>query len=396
MKVAIAGAGIGGMTAAIAFARIGASVVLLEQAGELTEVGAGLQLSPNAVNALRAMGADARVRETATMVERLEMRDGRSGDRIFAIPMGAAAERRYGAPYLHVHRADLLQALTDIALSYETVTLRLGARVVGVAQSRAEARAGLDNGDIVAADILLGADGVRSAVRRQTLHAGAPRFTGCVAWRLTVPAEGLDAVFPDRAASVWVGPNRHAVTYYLRDGGLMNFVGVTEGDTFDVESWHETGDLDHVRAAFSDWAQPLQDVLGRAASCNRWALYDRDALPYWSEGRVTLLGDACHPMMPFQAQGAAMAIEDAYVLARCVEEGKADIPAALRRYDALRRPRTTRVMESARANRAIFHRAGALSQLATYGPMKIADRLLPGFVHSRQDWIYAHDVTAMS
>jgi salicylate hydroxylase len=397
MKIVVAGAGIGGLAAALALARTGHDVEVVERATALTEVGAGIQISPNAVKALRALGLDAQLDEAASHPKFLELRLGRSGRRIFSIPMGEAAVQHYGAPYLHLHRADLLDILRDAAMG-AGVRLRLGAAINGYAGQGEQVRIDLADGDKLEADLLVGADGMRSTVRRQMLGDDKPRFTGSVAWRLLAPASAAPNL--PHGAIVWAGPGRHAVTYRVRCDALINFVGVIEEDPSAPappegwpETWNGPGDPAVLTQAFAGWADPLPAIIAAGGQCHRWPLFDRDPLTRWVDGRVVLLGDACHPMPPFQAQGAAMAIEGAYVLAQCLKEG-AEVEAALLRYRLLRQPRTARVLESARANMAIFHRATPLSQALTYGPMMLADRLLPAIVRSRQDWIYGYDVTA--
>ena len=254
-----------------------------------------------------------------------------------------------------------------------------------------ELRVGLDTGEIVAGDLLVGADGIRSTVRRLMWGVDAPRFTGAVAWRAVAPVEAYREL--PVAAVVWAGAGRHAVTYRMRHGSLINFVGVVEEDGWEKEGWDETGSKADLAAAFEGWAPAVTSVIGAARSVHRWALFDRPPLAAWSKGPVVLLGDACHAMPPFQAQGAAMAIEDAVVLAGCIGEG-GDLEAALRRYEALRKPRTTKVQASAKSNMGVFHRSNLVTQAATYGPMRVANMLAPAFVRSRQDWIYAYDPVA--
>ena len=388
MKIVIAGGGIGGLSAAIALCKVGFEVEVVERATALQEVGAGLQLSPNATKGLAALGVLEAVAAISSMPEALEMRIGRTGQKVFSIAIAKEARKRYGAPYLHAHRADLIDILARAA-THAGAHIRLGARVSAYVHDGAGLRVGLDTGAILPCDMLIGADGVRSTVRRQMHGEEAPRFTGAVAWRATVPAE----VAPDlpHAAIVWAGPGKHAVTYRVRRGALINFVGVVETQEWRSESWDQLGDPVELAKAFGGWAAPIPDIIASAGQCFVWALFDRDPLPSWSDDRVTLLGDACHPLPPFQAQGAAMAIEDAIVLAKCLQaEGVS--PAALQRYEKLRKPRTSKVLASARANMGVFHRSNAVTQAATYGPMKLADRLFPSFVRSRQDWIYGYDV----
>lgn len=388
MKAVIAGAGIGGLSAAIALANAGFEVQVVERAPALTEVGAGIQLSPNAMKGLEALGVADAVLALASLPERLELRIGRTGKRIFSIPMGQEALRRYGAPYAHIHRADLIGVLERAAISAGARIL-LNARVLAYANGSERISLGLDTGAILEADLLVGADGSRSQVRTQLLGDAPARFTGSVAWRFTVPAD----VAPDlpHAAIVWAGPGRHLVTYRIRRGEMINFVGVVERDCWREESWDEPGDPRELVKDFGSWAAPIPDMLVAAGACNLWALYDREPLARWSGQRVTLLGDACHAMPPFQAQGAAMAIEDAVVLARCLA-ARGVSESALGAYEALRKPRTSRVLASARGNMRIFHRSSVWARAATYGPMKIANRLFPELVRSRQDWIYGYDV----
>ncbi|HVY89941.1 MAG TPA: FAD-dependent monooxygenase [Hyphomonadaceae bacterium] len=388
MKIIVAGAGIGGLSAAIALSKAGFEVEVLERAGVLREIGAGLQLSPNAMKALDALGCAEAAEAVSSEPEALELRIGRTGAKVFSIPAGKAARKRYGAPYLHVHRADLVEVLRRAA-EFAGARILLGARVAAYVREGEELRIGLDNGTITTADLLVGADGIRSTVRKQMLGDDHARFTGTVAWRILAPAAACPEL--PHSAVVWCGPRKHAVTYRIRKDELINFVGVIEEADWREESWDQTGDPAQLIQAFKGWDERVLKVMGRAQSCHRWALFDRDPLPRWSDKRVTLLGDACHPMPPFQAQGAAMALEDAVTLSkRLAAEGASD--EALKRYEAQRKPRTTRVLASARSNMGVFHRSNPLTQTATYGPMRIADRLLPGFVRSRQDWIYGFDV----
>jgi salicylate hydroxylase len=390
MRIIVVGAGIGGLAAALALARAKFEVEVVERAGVLREVGAGLQLSPNAMKALQWLGVSGSVEAASSEPQALELRTGKSGAKVFSIPVGPAARRRYGAPYLHIHRADLIEILRNAAEA-AGVRIRLGARLSAFTRPDNEVRVGLDNGTILETDLLVGADGMRSTVRRILFGSDHPRFTGAVAWRAIAPIEACPDL-PD-AAVVWTGPGRHAVTYRLRRGSLINFVGVVEEGHWRHEGWDEEGDKADLAKAFEGWAPAVTSVIGAARSCHRWALFDRDPLPRWSDGRATLLGDACHPMPPFLAQGAAMALEDAVVLARCLAAQSEQPEAALLAYETRRKARTAKILQGARSNMGVFHRSNLVTQIATYGPMHIADALLPAFVRSRQDWIYAYDAT---
>lgn len=392
MQILIAGGGIGGLTAALALLKAGHTVKVLEKAPEIAEVGAGLQISPNGMKVLDALGASPRVSRDAFRPRAQELRLGRSGARIFSIPLREASQARWRGEYLHIHRADLVEALTACVNDRSAEAIRLGAHVAGYEQREGGVTAILSSGEKIDADLLVGADGIHSAVRAQMMGADKPRFTGNIAWRAVVPVNKLGDYPPPETACVWAGKRRHAVTYRLRRGSLANFVGVVESSEPGDESWTAVGAREQALSDFRGWNPVVQRIIDEAPLLMRWSLYDRPELPKWQEGRVVLLGDACHPMLPFMAQGAVMAIEDAYVLAR--ELGRGGQPeAAVQAYEAKRKPRTSRVQNVARENAALFHRSNPFYQLGTYGPMWMAGKYLPSVVHGRHDWLYGLDVT---
>lgn len=383
----IAGGGLGGLAAALALKLVGANVRVFEQAKVSSEVGAGIQLSPNAMLALRALGLDARVCEVGFEPRAAVIRDYRSGEAYMSAPLAADCRRRYGAPYIHIHRADLHAIL--LAAAHEAgVTIETGARIIGYNLSGPRPAFQFDDGTSAEADLLIGADGVRSKVQAQMGPTEAAAFTGQVAWRGLIPAKDAPngLIAPD--ATVWAGPGRHFVTYFVRGGDLVNFVAVEERSDWRGESWSEPGDKGALRAAFDGWRPEITTLIDRAEKCFLWALFDRPPLARWTEGPVALLGDACHPMPPFMAQGAGMAIEDAYVLAKCVQ-ADGDLPRALGRYQALRKPRATKVLRQARANADLFHMNGVGAKARLF-----AASLLPRrFALSPLDWIYGFDPT---
>ena len=388
----IAGGGIGGLTAALCLVHHGWGVHVLEAAPSLDPVGAGLQLSPNAMRVFRALGLEDAISAAAFEPEALELRLGRSGRQVFSIPAAQAARRHWGAPYLHIHRAALIEVLASAVERSPDAALSLGAHVCAYDVTNSAPRIITAAGEPLEADLIIGADGIHSTLRAQMLGPDAPRFTGNAAWRMVVPLEKLRHP-PPPTACVWAGPGRHAVTYRQGAGGLANLVGVVERDDWHGESWREAGSREQAMADFSGWAPEITDIISNAETHYRWALFDRAPLPRWSDGAVTLLGDACHPMLPFMAQGAAMAIEDAWVLAGKVSRA-GSIEAGLARYEATRKPRTSRMQAASRGNMKTFHRRSIAGQLATYGPMWIGGKILPGIVRAHQDWIYGHDVTA--
>lgn len=395
MHVLISGGGIGGLTAALALQKRGHQVTVLEQSHQLNEVGAGLQISPNGMQVFEALGVGARVEKDAFRPRAQELRWGKGGGRILTVPLRDVARDRWGCEYLHVHRADLIDALGGALRDRAPDAVRLGCGVASFTQDATSVTAMLDTGERITGDLLVGADGIHSAIRTQMIGPDRPRYTGNVAWRAVVPVSELGQHAPPETASVWVGSRRHAVTYRLRRGSLANLVGVVECKERHIESWSATGAREQALKDFKGWSPVIRTILEKAETLNRWALYDRDPLETWVDGRAVLLGDACHPMLPFLAQGAVMAIEDAFVLARLVSM-HSEVSEALKAYEAERKPRTSRVQAGARRNATLFHRADPISKMMTYGPIWLAGQFMPAFAHGQYDWIYSHDVTTVS
>ncbi|MGB6230292.1 MAG: FAD-dependent monooxygenase [Litorimonas sp.] len=395
MRILIAGGGIGGLTAALCAAHRGHRVELFERATAFAEVGAGIQLPPNAMNVFRALGLDERLASVAFRPEAIEMRMGRTGRAVFQVSLGDRAPRRWGAPYLHIHRADYVSVLAEALQNDPKISVHLGASVERFAQTERDVSVELGDGRTVRGDVLIGADGIRSRVRAQMHGPDDPVFTGNVAWRVVVPMDRLGSLAPDPTACAWVGKGRHAVTYRLRRGELANFVGVVERDDPADDGWSARGSREDALRDFVGWHPVIASILQAAGADDvyRWALYDRLPLRSWTQGRATLLGDAAHPMLPFLAQGAAMAVEDAWVLARDLSEPGRSVEQALQAYQSARLARTARVQAASRANMKTFHRRTLPAQLATYGPMWLAGHVAPWIVRRRLDWLYGHDVT---
>lgn len=357
-RILIAGGGIGGLTAALCLARAGFEAVVFEQAPEFGEIGAGIQLSPNASRVLHHLGLAPALAQCAFLPQGTEFRAWKSGRLIASSALGESVRERYGAPYYHVHRGDLLGVLVEAARQHEVIELRASTRVDGFAQDaggvRITAVGGSERGDA-----LVGADGIHSSVRTGLFGAEAPTFTGNLAWRALVPAERLPEGMLNPVATVWWGPGRHFVCYYVRGGALLNCVCVVEKDGWQVESWTERGEHAELKGDFAGWHEHIQVLIDNMDrnSLYKWALHDREPMPRWGDRAVTLLGDACHPTLPFMAQGAAMAIEDAAVLAACLRGGSG-IAGSLRRYEDLRRERTAGVQRGSRRNARVFHLRG--------------------------------------
>lgn len=401
MKVLISGAGIGGLTTALCFAHYGAEVTVMERAPELSDIGAGIQIPPNAMKVFEALGLAEALADIGFRPEAIEARMGRSGLELFNIPLAEAAVQRWGAPYLHIHRADYISVLQTALLQKNPDALVLGAQVTGYTQTADKVCVQLADGRDMSGDVLIAGDGIHSPIQAQMLGPQAPVFTGNVAWRAVVPVDKLGDAAPRPTACAWMGPGKHCVTYRLRRGELANLVAVVERDDWRAdasdsrsESWVERGSPDEALADFAGWHPTITRMLSEAKDLYRWALFDRAPLPRWVDGRVALLGDAAHPMLPFMAQGAAMAVEDAWVVAREVAQHGHDVAGALQAYEKRRHKRTSMVQAQSRGNAKVFHKRSRAAQLATYGPMWLAGKLAPSVIHARQDRLYGHDVTA--
>ena len=363
---------------------------MLEQAATLGEVGAGIQLSPNACRVLGKLGLLNALEPMAVAPQAIALRLGSSGQPIMQIPLAAGSANRWGAPYWHLHRADLLSALATALEARAPDALQLAWTLRDIDQDDDAVTAHATDGRSEQATLLIGADGVRSRTRQLLFGDDAPRFTGNVAWRAVVPVAEL-ANPPAPVACIWTGRGKHAVTYRLRGGTLANFVGVVERDDWTEESWTQTGSREDVLADFGGFHPTVRGIIEAAPVHHRWALFDHPPLPTWHHGRVVLLGDACHSMLPFVAQGAAQAIEDAWVLAHCLSSAGGSTPtisAALDAYTKQRLPRTTRVQAEARANQRRFHQPDF-----AYWPLKLAASVAPNAFLARNDWLFGFDVT---
>lgn len=373
-RVLIAGGGIGGLTAALCLARVGLRAVVFEQAPAFAALGAGIQITPNATAVLHQLGLGAALSTRATRPSAIALRHWRSGK-----VLGKVEVTGYQHPCHHMHRGDLVRLLADAAARTRLVELRADAKVTSVALVDDGARATVAQAGQTrewAGAALIGADGAHSTVRKALFGDAGAQRAGGVAWRALVPAAGLAA--SRREPTAWFGPRRHFVHYPVRGGRLVNCVAVVEKNSWPAESWCQRGDAGELRADFSDWHEDVRALIAAAAqdSLHKRALCDRAPLRRWSQGAATLLGDACHPMLPFLAQGAAMAIEDAAVLAACL--AAAEPPEALRRYQRLRRRRTALAQRLSRRNAKIFHLQGAgawlRNRVLAYGAKRTMDR----------------------
>jgi salicylate hydroxylase len=356
--VLIVGGGIGGLSAALCLARCNISSEIIEKASEITEVGAGLQLSPNCSRVLHQLGLESALSKNAVKPESIKIRSWRTGAVLETTTLGAEIQAITGFPYYHIHRADLIAVLLDAIDSESLITLHKGESVTSFSQDADCVSVQGLNG-AYEGDVLIGADGLHSTIRSQMFGQDNPVFTGNVAWRFLVPVSQL-IDRPVMSAQSWWGPNKHWVHYYVKGGDFVNCVCVVEKQSSDLESWDQRGDVKELRQAFSNWHQDIQLLLRNIddTSCFKTALYDRRPMNSWSKNRVTLLGDACHPTLPTMAQGAAMSIEDAATISFCINNGGNDPEKALLQYQSLRMQRTASLQQWARRNAKIFHLSG--------------------------------------
>ena len=391
MKAIIVGGGIGGLTTALCLTKLGWQVELLEKATAHGAVGAGLQVSPNAMKVYQALGIDVQLQESGFQPEAIELRMGMSGFPLVRAPLGNLAIARWGAPYLHIHRADLLSVLVTSLEARVPGALTFGAPVTNYHQSEKGAEVTLADGRKMLGDVVIGADGIHSSIRTQMLGTDKPRFTGNVAWRAVVPVERLGGNVPNPVAGAWMGRGKHAVTYLLRRGELANLVAVVEREDWTEESWSTQGSYEEAMRDFSGWHPTITRLIKEAETLYRWALFDRPPLETWIDGRVALLGDAAHPMLPFMAQGAAMAIEDAWAIASTLNKAQT-VQEALKNYQMLRYERASAIQAASSANASLFHQRSFVGRLTTYGPMWLAGRIAPKLALRRQDSVYAYDI----
>jgi salicylate hydroxylase len=389
VSVGIVGGGIGGLTAASSLLRRGFDVQVYEQAPMLTEIGAGVQVSPNASRVLHGLGLAAELARTGVKPLAWHQRRWDDGRTLVRSPLAEPLEAVFGSPHYQMHRADLLSAL---AAGVPAGRLHLGHRLTGLADHGDRVEALFANGASAEVDVLVGADGIRSLVRRTLFGPENPRFTGCVAYRGLVPAERLSELGLEVTAQVWMGPGRHFVHYFVSGGRLVNFVAVIEQDTWTRESWTDRGDPADALAAFAGWHPQVRAILEAVDETFIWALFDHVPLERWSAGRVTLLGDACHAMLPFMAQGAAQAIEDAATLASCLASAGSDLPSALHRYEILRIPRASRLQAMSTANKKRFHLADGPEQRERDAEMSAGST---DWSFGAVAWIYEHDASGV-
>ena len=390
MKVAVVGGGIAGLATGIACARRGFDVAVFEQAPQLEEIGAGLQISANGWKVLDALGVTEELSATLFEPPAIDLRLGKSGRTIWSMPINPVSQKRWGAPYVHVHRADLVSVLANRLHALAPGALRAEMKIDRYVAEKNCILSFSNSQEIERSDILIGADGLHSEIRQHMQGPEAPQYTGNVAWRAIVPVADLGATAPPAHTTIWAGQGRHAVTTRLRGGSLVNFVGLVEQSEPSQEGWRIKGERSKAQADFAGFCAPISKILDTADTVNRWALFARAPLARWSDGRAILVGDAAHPMLPSMAQGAVQALEDAWVLASLLSAVGPD-EAGPRLFEH-RLARTARIQKESANNAHMFHRAGPIGSPLYYGGMAAVTRIAPEMLLKRQEWVYEHDV----
>jgi salicylate hydroxylase len=390
-RIAIVGGGIGGLAAAAFLHRRGLAATVYEQAARLTEIGAGLVVAPNLARLLRQLGVLDDLRERAVQLDTgWEFRRWADGAVLSSENLAESCAKLYGEQTYTAHRADLLRVIES---RVPAASIRLGRKVTGLdAAGRGSAAGALRlrfaDGQSAEADVVIGADGIHSAVRAALFGVSPAAYSGLCAFRALVPAGRAPELARRPAQTLWLGPGHHLVHYPVSGGELVNLVAFAPAGDYTTESWTATATVEEFLAEFDGWDPRLTALIRAAGTPGRWALLDREPLPRWSEGAVTLLGDAAHPMFPFFGQGAAQAIEDAAVLARCLADGRDDPAAALKRYEGLRIPRTTRLQGASHGRARVNHLPDGPEQRDRDAAFARQDPLVAN------GWIYSYDPDA--
>lgn len=389
-SVIVLGAGLGGLTAALSLLQQGFDVKVFEQTRELKEVGAGLQLSANASRVLYNLGLAKQLQAIASEPAGKEIRLWNSGQSWKLFDLGTESVSRYGYPYYTVYRADLHKLLVDAVVACKADAIHLASRCVDVEQDGKRAVVRLENGASHTADVVIAADGVHSVIRSKLIAPDTPVFSGCMAWRGVIASDRLPAHLRSAVGVNWIGPGAHIIHYPMRQDRLVNFVGIVEKTDWQVESWTERGSSEECAQDFAGWHADVHTLIEALDTPFKWALMVRQPLDCWTRGNVTLLGDAAHPTLPFLAQGAAMAIEDGFVLGRCLAK-YADAPeAALRAFETARIGRTSKIVQGSADNAKRFHNP-ALSGVegaAAY----VEQEWTAAKVQERYDWLFNYNV----
>lgn len=382
-SILIVGGGIGGLAAALALSKQGFAVKLFEQASEFAEIGAGIQLGPNVFKMFDFLGIAEKVKRRAVFPESLTMMDAITGEKVTSIPVGKDFEHRFGQPYAVIHRADLHGVLLEECVRSDLVHLQTSTKIGGVDETGDGVTLTSTDGREFKGAAVVGADGLWSTIRAAIVGDGKPVASGHVAYRAVLPAKEMPKALQWWSMTIWAGDKTHLVHYPLRGGDLFNLVAVFQSDKF-TEGWDAYGDKDELFERFDGKCPEVCELLGKIEDWRMWVLCDRQPIKEWSRGRITLLGDAAHPMLQYLAQGANMAIEDAVCLAGQLATAEGDVAKAFESYQALRYMRTGRVQMMARLYGEVFHATGVLRELRN----SLLGARSPAQAYDAMAWLY--------
>ena len=392
-KVIVIGGGIGGLSAALALLKRGIDVELYEQSNQLREAGAGIQIGSNGTRVLYALGLEHALAQVQVMPTARELRHWRTAETWNWFELGETSARRFGTPHLMLHRSDLHAALSSAVKALKPDAIALDKACVAVTQTAERAEVRFQDGSSGSAPFVIGADGIHSTVRAILFGPSKPEFTGCVAWRGLIPMQRLSEHLHRLVGTTWLGPRGFVLHYPVRRAEFMNFVSVVERDDWQVESWVVAGTRSELANDFAGWHADVQALIESIDIPYKWALMVRGPMAQWSKARITLLGDACHPTLPFLGQGAVMAIEDAYIVAACIEKYFRDPATAFSRYEEIRRERTANVVRRAQENRAMAFEPRLADETA------VAEVVALDWLNTRRserlDWLYNYDATSI-
>jgi salicylate hydroxylase len=393
-KIIVIGAGIAGLAAALSLLKRGLDVEVCEQAPELKEVGAGIQISSNGTRVLYALGLEDALARVQVLPSKRQIRHWATGETWNWFDLGAVTVRRYGTPHVMLHRGDLQMVLADAVRAIKPDAIKLNRRCATIAQDADRVTVQFDNGETVEGAFLVGADGIHSKVRTSLFGIEHPEFAGYVAWRGLAPMDKLPPHIAQMLGTNWLGPHGHVLHYPVRRGELMNFITFVERDDWRVESWVTQGTREELSNDFAGWHEDVHTIIDNLDVPYKWAMMLRGPMASWSKGRITLMGDACHPTLPFLGQGGVMAIEDGYVLGACLAKYRDDHETATSRYEDIRRERTAAVVRKSLENsRHAF--SPALANKDAVG-VEVARQWQQERVRERLDWLYAYDATAIA
>jgi len=391
-RIAVIGAGIGGLATALALLRRGLDVEVYEQAPQLGEVGAGIQISSNGTRVLYALGLEEALRRVQVLPSRRQIRHWSTGETWDWFELGAVSAKRCGTPHVMLHRADLHALLAEAVGRLKPDAVHLAKRCIGLTQSDRQVEIRFETGETASAAYVIGADGIHSRVRECLFGPDRPQFTGVVAWRAVVPMEKLPSRLAQMVGTNWLGPRGHVLHYPVRRGELMNYISLVERDDWQIESWTVAGTRSELANDYRGWHADVHAIIANIETPYKWALMVREPMPQWSQGRITLLGDACHPTLPFLGQGGVMALEDGYVVAACLQRYFTDPAKALGRYEELRKERSAAVVRAAHENRKqVFSPALADKDAIA---VSVAREWQQVRLRERFEWLYAYDATA--